>query len=204
MTVGELINIIVNEGLEYFNLYYSSYEGQVADNDDPENRGRLKIKCPASYGENTPDIWALPKGMFTGKNIGLYAIPQKGDPLWISFRKGNPKNPIWTYGSIPKGYAPDKASKDVFVFQTPKGYQIIIDESKDEILVKKSDTDYIKIDDKVSIYAGGENLHDIIDSLLTQLSTPLNIVTPSGPGEFNPATKLILEELKVKTSKLLK
>ena len=203
MTVGEFINRIVKDGLEYFNLYYGDYEGHVADNEDPENRGRLKIKCPAVYGDSTPDIWAMPKGMFSGKGIGFYAIPQKGDPVWITFRKGNAKYPIWQYGWIPKDYSPELASHDVYIFQTPKGYQIVLNEATEEILIRYSDQEYIKIKDKISIYAGGENLFAVLDGLLEQLLITQNMVTPSGPGEFNPAVKQQLQELKTKTGKLL-
>lgn len=203
MDFGEFIKTLINEGLEYFNLYYSDYEGHVADSDDPENRGRIKVSCPAIYGNNVPDIWALPKGMFSGKNIGFYAMPQKGDPVWISFRKGNAKFPIWQYGWIPKDYAPEKAAKDVYIFQTPKGYKLVYDEKDGEILVWHSEKNYIRIKDKISIYAGGENMFDTITKLLDALLIDQNILTTQGPGEFNPATKLKLKEVKEQISKLL-
>jgi hypothetical protein len=91
----------------------------------------------------------------------------------------------------------------VYIFQTPKGYQIVLNEATEEILIRYSDQEYIKIKDKISIYAGGENLFAVLDGLLEQLLITQNIVTPSGPGEFNPAVKQQLQELKTKTGKLL-
>ena len=203
MTVGTLISTLIAEGLEHFNLYYGDYEAIVADNDDPDNRGRLKLSCPAIFGDSVPDIWALPKGMFSGKNIGFYAMPQIGDPVWISFRRGKAEFPIWSYGWIPIAYAPEQASRDVYLIQTPKGYKIALNESTGEIKISFTDNSFIRVKDKISIQADGESLFSLLDGVLQQLLIAQNIVTPVGPGEFNPAVKQILTDLKTKMSKLL-
>jgi len=221
MISAELIALLMEDGLEQFGLFYSSYEAQVSDNQDPDKRGRLKVICPAVYGDAVSD-WALPKGMFSGNKIGFFALPQIGDPVWLSCRKGDPKIPIWEYGAYAKDYAPDGADYKHFVYRTPKGYMLTVDEENDsavlttpaglllnlnekdnEVLLKKAEKDYIRIKTKISIYANGENLFNTLDKLLTALLTPMNLTTPSGPGQFNPKAVKDLTEVKLLIAKLL-
>lgn len=202
MTVGEFINRLVEDGLEYFGLYYSSYEGIVEDNADPDNRGRVKVKCPSVYGDAVSE-WCLPKGMFSGNKIGFFALPQKGDPVWISFRRGDPKNPLWQYGCFAKGYGPDGSDPEHFIFRTPKGYTLIFDEKEEQIILKKGENNYIRIKEKISIYANGENLFAQLDKLLETLLKPQNIMTPQGPGQFNPDTVTALQQVKQAINNLL-
>ena len=202
MTVSEFIKKIVEDGLEYFGLYYSCYEGIVTDNQDPDKRGRLKLQCPSVYGESESE-WALPRGVFSGNKIGFFALPQKGDPVWVTFKRGDVKVPIWEYGCFANGYAPDGADFEHFIFRTPKGYTLTFDEKDEAVTLKKSDTDYICIKEKISIYANGENLFTQIDKLLVTLLKPQNIMTSSGPGQFNPDTIQALTEVKTSIGKLL-
>ena len=66
--------ILQRFGLEYFNKYYGVYRAIVADNNDPDKLGRLKLKIPQIYGDQEHDYWAWCKGMFAGKNIGFLAF----------------------------------------------------------------------------------------------------------------------------------
>lgn len=202
MTTGEFIQKIIEHGLEFFGLFYSSYEGIVKDNDDPDKRGRLKVICPAVYGDSTSE-WCVPKGMFSGNKIGFFALPQVGDPVWLSFRRGDVKVPIWEYGCYAKDYAPDGADFEHFIFRTPKGYTLTFDEKDETIILKLNENNYIRIKEKISIYANGENLFEQLDKLLETLLIAQNIVTPQGPGEFNPVAKQKFTEVKQAIGKLL-
>ena len=75
--------------------YYGKFRGFVADNQDPETRGRLKITVPSVLGESITG-WALPCSPFGGlANQGLFMIPEVDSQLWVEFEEGNLNSPIW-------------------------------------------------------------------------------------------------------------
>lgn len=71
-------------GLEAQGLYYGIYGGFVSDNEDPEFLGRLKVKVPQIYGEEVPDYWAWPKGIYAGNQVGFFAIPNIDDGVEVA------------------------------------------------------------------------------------------------------------------------
>ncbi len=235
-----MIEKIIENGLEFVGLFYSDYEGIVTKNVDPENRGRIQFKCQAVYGNNEPEIWALPKGMFSGKKIGFYAIPQVGDHVWISFRGGRPRFPMWQYGFMPKDYSIDGVSENVWKFRTVAGFQVELSEKEGEIytittpkgktfifddksglislkhennnqvlltdsdiIIKHEKNGEIIVNDHITVNAGGENLKNLIDTLIDTISNAV-ITTPAGPGAVAPPTKTQLAQIKTKIAKLLK
>lgn len=122
-------------GLEHFNRYYGTYRGFVGDNDDPDNLGRLRLKVPKVYGDTVYKKWALPKGMFSGKGIGSFWIPNVGDTIWVSFENGDPRFPIWDYGWFREGDVPKGASIQNKVLQTTAGHKIELDDDKELIRI---------------------------------------------------------------------
>jgi len=81
--------------------YYGKYRGTVLNNIDPLQIGRLLVQVPDVSGL-TPSSWAMPCFPMSGKQMGIYTIPQIGTGVWIEFEQGNPDYPIWSgcwYGS---------------------------------------------------------------------------------------------------------
>lgn len=74
--------------------YYGKYRGMVISNVDPENRGRLLVQVPDVTGL-VPSTWAMPCVPFTGKQSGMWCLPQIGTGVWVEFEQGNPDYPIW-------------------------------------------------------------------------------------------------------------
>lgn len=122
-------------GLEYYKRYYASYRGFVYSNEDPDNLGRLQLYVPQLYSDKPFKYWARPKGMFAGKGIGSFMIPNVGDGVWVEFENGDPQFPIWTYGWWASGEVPDGASPKVKVIQTTLGHRIEIDDDKNTIKI---------------------------------------------------------------------
>jgi hypothetical protein len=132
-------------GLEWFGLYYGSYEGIVMDNNDPENRGRIKVQCPAIFGEATHPKWIRSRGSFASKKAGWYLPPQKDDVVWITFLGGKPDFPLWEYGWFLKGEVIPGANKDTYMLCSPKGHVWVIDEKNNKIYFQYKDGKSVEI-----------------------------------------------------------
>lgn len=81
--------------------YYGKYRGTVINNVDPMQMGRVQAQVPDVDGL-IPTTWAMPCVPFSGKQMGMWALPQIGTGVWIEFEQGDPDYPIWAgcwYGS---------------------------------------------------------------------------------------------------------
>lgn len=77
--------------------YYGKYRGVVLNNIDPMNKGRVQVQVSDVLGLSISS-WALPCFPFTGRQMGMWALPQIGAGVWVEFEQGNPDYPIWTGG----------------------------------------------------------------------------------------------------------
>ena len=75
--------------------YYGKYRGFVADNEDPEGLGRIKLTVPSVLGEATSD-WALPAVAYGGgADFGTLFVPPVGAQVLAEFLEGDPSAPVW-------------------------------------------------------------------------------------------------------------
>jgi hypothetical protein len=82
--------------------YYGKYRGMVVNNVDPLQIGRLLVQVPDVLGP-IPSSWAMPCLPFTGKQMGMWCLPQVGTGVWVEFEQGDPDYPIWSgcwYGVV--------------------------------------------------------------------------------------------------------
>ena len=76
--------------------FYGKYRALVADNDDPDKRGRLRVKVPSVLGPDVVSGWALPCAPFGGAaNQGFFFIPDKDAGVWVEFEAGLLEYPVW-------------------------------------------------------------------------------------------------------------
>jgi uncharacterized protein involved in type VI secretion and phage assembly len=75
--------------------YYGKYRGVVLNNIDPMQLGRLLVQVPDVTGL-APSSWAMPCFPATGKQMGMWALPQVGAGVWVEFEQGNRDYPIWS------------------------------------------------------------------------------------------------------------
>jgi len=75
--------------------YFGKYRGMVISNVDPMQMGRLMVQVPDISGL-IPSTWAMPCFTVTGKQMGLWVLPQVGSGVWVEFEQGDPDYPIWT------------------------------------------------------------------------------------------------------------
>ncbi len=90
-----------------FRRFQSEYYATVIDNNDPEQRHRIRVKCPEIYG-NYISPWVEPSIAYGGFGDGGFVfIPEKGSNVKITFKNGDPDHPqfagaITPNKSIPK------------------------------------------------------------------------------------------------------
>ena len=75
--------------------YYGKYRGQVIDNNDPMQLGRIKVNVPPVLGEGRMS-WAMPCVPYGGPGVGIFAIPPVGANVWVEFEGGDTDHPIWS------------------------------------------------------------------------------------------------------------
>jgi uncharacterized protein involved in type VI secretion and phage assembly len=129
------------------NRYWGKYRGLVEDRNDPDHLGRLKVKVPSVLGDAVTG-WAWPAAPYGGDGIGLFALPKKGDMVWVEFAEGELDQPLWTGCSwgkpggkteIPQDA--DQGYPDRVVLRTPFGHVIVLsDESGKELITLRAKT----------------------------------------------------------------
>ena len=71
-------DVVTQIANEVRNKYYGKYRGFVADNEDPQQRGRIKVRIPSVLGDATSG-WALPCVPYGGlADQGFFMIPDVG------------------------------------------------------------------------------------------------------------------------------
>lgn len=129
----EFKQLLIDEGLEGFGLYYGCYEAIVRNNEDPDKKGRIQVECPVLYGTGvTYEKWIIPRGRPAGDKWGLYLTPKVGDMVWISCRGGKPEFPMWEFGWWTNDQKMEQTHEKKVMFVTPFGHSIIIDEQNDD------------------------------------------------------------------------
>ena len=189
---------LIRKGLEYFGKYYGVYRGSVVDNADPMNLGRLKIKCPQLYGDQTPNYWAMGRGIIAGRGHGVYWIPSKDDPILISCENGDPRFPLWEHGWWLKDQMPENAELGNYVFTTPKGQRIELDDNLEKTIITGPDgqTVVLNNDGTLDLLGTDDNavryspLKDGYDKTTDALDAIINILTGvpiNEPGNGAPS-----------------
>jgi uncharacterized protein involved in type VI secretion and phage assembly len=77
--------------------YYGKYRGVVINNIDPMQMGRVQVQVPDVMGLGLSS-WAMACVPFTGKQSGVYCVPQMGAGVWVEFEQGDPDYPVWVGG----------------------------------------------------------------------------------------------------------
>lgn len=112
--------------------FYGKYRSFVVDNDDPEQRARIRLRIPSVFGQQDT-FWALPCLPFGGlAEQGFFMVPEVGAQVWVEFEEGNKDFPIWT-GVFwqPSQAVPEEAKKSpptTRVIKTPAGHVLQFDD----------------------------------------------------------------------------
>jgi hypothetical protein len=144
--------------------YYGKYRGQVTDNNDPSNLGRIKAKVPRVLGDEVTG-WALPAFIYGGASEqGLFAVPDVNAGVWIEFEGGDLSYPIWSGTWFTSGDIPESAQPGKKVFKTKAGHKIVFDDDGGTLEITDSNGNTVTMDSSTVKVAAGNASKVIIDA----------------------------------------
>ena len=179
-------------------VYPGYYEGIVVDTKAPASQpaGALKVRIPEIHGtvSEVPDTalpWAVPNFMFAGAQCGLIGVPPVNAIVHILFKHGSKDFPMWIGGGyrtaeVPSDYTSAKQGLEPkgFIWITPAGYGIVINEQSKTVEIKTPTPSQskVKIDltsKKIEIVSnsGGATAYTLS---LDETAQKISITTPLG------------------------
>ena len=144
--------------------YFGKYRGQVTDNDDPDNLGRVKASVPKLLGDEETG-WALPAFVYGGTSEqGLFAVPDIGAGVWIEFEGGDLSYPIWSGTWFTSGAIPESAQAGKKVFKTKSGHKMVFDDDGGSLEITDSNGNSVTMDSDTVKITAGSALKIVIDA----------------------------------------
>ncbi len=144
--------------------YYGKYRGQVTDNSDPNNLGRVKAKVPRLLGDEECG-WALPAFAYGGASEqGLFAVPDVGAGVWIEFEGGDLSYPIWSGTWFTSGDIPESAQPSKKVLKTKSGHKLVLDDDGGTLEITDSNGNTVSMDSSTVKVAAGNATKVVIDA----------------------------------------
>jgi len=185
----EIIQTLIKEET----VFLRHYIGEIVDNKDILNKGRLKITLP-EIGMDKPDLalWCFPR---QGMQL---CIPRIGQYAEVYFINGDRSSPVYNYPVAE------------ITNNTPESYKGIV---SDQILYESpNNKDYIKYDDavgtlevslkkelnvlceKITLLEGdesfvlGDALQSFFDTFIETLNDHVHTGVTTGPGSTGPTS----------------
>jgi Type VI secretion system/phage-baseplate injector OB domain len=149
--------------------YFGRYRGQVTDNGDPDNLGRVRAKVPKVLGDEETG-WALPAFIYGGASEqGFFAVPDVGAGVWIEFEGGDLSYPLWTGTWYTSGAIPESAQPGKKVLKTKSGHKIVLDDDGGNMEITDSNGNSIAMDANTIKITAGSATTIVIDASQIQL-----------------------------------
>lgn len=133
-SLKQFVTFLKSSGLEGLRKYYSVYIGVVRAVDEEAGNNRLWVSIPEVFGLDRLAP-ALPRGVPSGKGWGYNFVPKAGEVVFITFRYGSPRFPLWEPGFFAKGEKPEEFTPDVIGHKYRDGAISIYNESDHEFKV---------------------------------------------------------------------
>lgn len=170
-----------------YKSYYGTYLGQVKG--FPEgNLNQVSVIIPEVDPKGVKEFIAMPKGMVAGKDYGFNYVPKKGDYVYISFRHGMLKYPLWEPGYWAINERPKEFNPDIIGYKFRDGATLIYDEANSEFsLLQPSGATISLRNGKFSIKNNEASAKDILEDFIQEIIQAV-ILTPVGPGSMSPTT----------------
>lgn len=89
---------------------FGVYSGTVADVNDPEQRGRVRLRIPDLFDRAVHPAWAHPMGTHFGEGSGSMIVPELGAAVLVMFVGGAVEVPLYLPGPWARGPAEVRSS----------------------------------------------------------------------------------------------
>ncbi|MEG1869934.1 MAG: phage baseplate assembly protein V [Oscillospiraceae bacterium] len=127
---------IFTEQLQYDIPLLSITIGIVTDIDDPEKRGRVKVKLINRTTSDYETDYIRTMTPMSGKESGFYFLPEVGDEVLVGFCDGDIHSPyvlgsLWNKNNKQPAEIKDKKN-DIRMIKTKSGHTITFNEEKDK------------------------------------------------------------------------
>lgn len=164
--------------------WYGVYPALVADINDPDGRGRVKVRLPWAPdpdGERY-EVWARLATLMAGNRRGSWFVPDVNDEVLVAFESGDVRRPyvvgaLWNGEDVPPetmdagGHndrkvlrsrsgltiaLDDTAGQEQLVLSTPAGQRLVMTDGRSGIVISDSNGNSITLDARgVSVTTGG-------------------------------------------------
>lgn len=176
----------MNRDFEQADLHFPyMYRGVVLDNNDPDKRGRIKVRV---FGIFTADIlttnlpWAAPaQSIFSGAGSGFghFAVPEVNSQVFVFFEGGDLYQPVY-WAEAPNGVHGLPSERTINypnrrIIKTKAGLGVYIDDTDLKIRIVHPTGKYIEMN------SSGDVTIDAADVTITG-SGEINI---EGTGDVN-------------------
>jgi uncharacterized protein involved in type VI secretion and phage assembly len=139
----EFLQVSPPSGL-YRDHQYGIVTGVVTNLDDPDSKGKIKVKFPWLPDE-VESQWARVTSFMTGSDRGAFFRPEVDDEVVVAFEKGDVRFPI-ILGSLWNGQdaAPEEcgsasAENNIRMIKSRSGHKIIFDDTSGSEVVTIED-----------------------------------------------------------------
>lgn len=108
--------------------FYGVAMAVVTNNQDPEGRARIKVRCPW-LGDAHESFWARLVTPMAGPGRGLYLLPEVDDEVLIAFEHGAPES-AYVLGALWNGSdRPPERGSDRRTLRTRSGHVLRFDDT---------------------------------------------------------------------------
>jgi uncharacterized protein involved in type VI secretion and phage assembly len=128
---------------------YGVVIGVVSDCDDPERRGRVKLKLPWLSDDYASD-WARVAGPGAGRKRGIAFIPEVNDEVLVAFEQGDVRSPfvlggLWSAANEVPDDLVKGGSVDHRALTSRNGHSIVLSDSRDDegVIVSSADGQHV-------------------------------------------------------------
>ena len=115
--------------------WYGVYPALVADINDPDGQGRVKITLPWSpdSGADRYEAWARLSTLMAGNKKGSWFVPDVNDEVLVAFESGDARRPyvigaLWTGRDEAPGSMDGAGNNDKKILRSRNGVTITLDD----------------------------------------------------------------------------
>ncbi len=148
----------------------------VTNNQDPDGKGRVKVKFYWS-GDEFETYWARVAFPMAGNDKGMFFIPEVNDEVLVAFEMGDLRYP-YVIGVLWNGQdSPPETNTNIKKIKSSNGHELILNDESDVIQIKTSAGDEITLESgkKITIKSGENSIEIDKTSQEIKIKSGLNI-----------------------------